>query len=135
MKGVIPFIFGLLVLLSSCGTTRIITSHPDADIYVNNVKKGQGRVDLKRMGPPQKSQVRAEYLGNKTETIVVKREFDFGTLILGLYSYGIGLVVGWRYPNEILIPVAMPEPQYNSESDHGYPTSPWMRPPKTWGSK
>ncbi|MFT6868103.1 MAG: hypothetical protein ACJA08_002953 [Cyclobacteriaceae bacterium] len=124
-----------IIWLSSCGTTRIVTNNPDAVIYVNNVKKGKGPVEIKRMGPPQKTNIHAEYQGTKTDNQQIKREFDLGTLILGLYSYGVGLVVGWRYPKEILIPLNLSEYYITPDFKEGQATSPWMNPPKAWGSK
>jgi hypothetical protein len=125
-----------VILLGSCGTTRIIATHPQADIYVNNVKKGQGEVSLKRMGPPQKAVVYAKYEGEKSDEKRIKREFDLATLIIGMYSYGLGLVLAWRYPNEVLLHTGPPQ-EISTQLDNkpSQPISPWQLPPRTWGGE
>ncbi|MEP4533117.1 MAG: hypothetical protein ABJ004_08520 [Cyclobacteriaceae bacterium] len=126
----------LLLLITSCGTTRIIANNPEADIYINNLKKGEGEVEIKRMGPPQKMKIYAEYYGSKSSERQIKREFDLSTLVLGLYTYGIGFAFGWRYPKEVFLQSTPIEIHPTDGSDViTNEVSPWLRPPRIWGDQ
>ncbi|MEO9477459.1 MAG: hypothetical protein ABJG41_18075 [Cyclobacteriaceae bacterium] len=132
----LPVLLVLLLLLASCGTSRIIATHPDADIYINNIKKGKGEVEIKRMGPPQKSKIYAQHNGSKSNERQIKREFDLGTLVLGLYTYGIGFAVGWRYPKEVFLQSSPNEiRQIDAQDGIANEVSPWLRPPRVWGAQ
>lgn len=125
----------VLVITSGCGTTRILTNHSDAEIHIDNVKKGSGEVELKRMGFPHKSNISVHYQNKKVAERELKREFDLGTLVLGLYTYGLGFAFGWRYPKEVFVPIDLAT--YNdlvSPHEEESQTS-WMRPPRVWGKE
>lgn len=132
----LPSFLALLLLITSCGTTRIIANSPEANIYINNIKKGEGEVEIKRMGPPQKIKIYGEYNGSKSNEREIKREFDLSTLVLGLYTYGIGFAFGWRYPKEVFLQSTPIEIQPTDGADIiTNEVSPWLRPPRVWGAQ
>ena len=101
----ILFLYSLAaILLSSCGTTTIISSAPQDDIYINQVFKGTGTAKIVRMGPPSKSHIEERKMGRTVGEITAKRNFDVITFLLGCYTYGTGFILCWRYPQTITIP-------------------------------
>ena len=54
-----------------------------------------------------------------------KRKFDFVTFVLGMYTYGPGLLIGWRYPKTIVL-----HPDYTMGWDEQ--DNPWVNPSSAW---
>jgi hypothetical protein len=127
----------LSMLIASCGVTRVTVSRPDVDIYINNVKQAKGAANVKRVGPPKKVNIVAKYQGQTVGELKAKRQFDLATVIIGLYSYGIGFGLAWHYPRVIDVPISMP--QYVMEQERNRLPSEeiksiWMKPPRIWGA-
>lgn len=127
MRNWILIVWGLL-LLSGCGTTTLMVSDPDADIYVNQVYKGRGDVKIPRMGPPKTLHVEARLHGKLAGEKVIKRKFDFLTFLTGYFTYGTGFIWGWRFPETVLITIAK-DP---GASSFDKTESRWNQPPKNW---
>jgi hypothetical protein len=96
----------LSILLFSCGSTRIITNQSsDIDIYINGVNCGKNEVKITRSGAPHKINIEAKYNGQLVGQISEKRYFTFSTFLVGYCTYGLGLILDWKYPLEIIIPI------------------------------
>jgi hypothetical protein len=101
-----------------CGTTKIITDQNIyADIYLNGIKKGQKAIEIQRRGVPKKIELTAKYKGQLVGHVIVKRKFDWSTFLIGYFTYGIGFITAWNYPEIIIIPTK------NLNDDSG--SSPW----------
>jgi hypothetical protein len=114
----------LCFLFVACGTTRIVTDQNiNADIYLNGVKKGQKNIEIRRTGFPERIQLSAKYQGQELGSISVRRKFEWSTFLIGYFTYGIGFLTAWRFPELITIPTA----KINPEEDF----SPWDMPQKS----
>ncbi|MBT3207972.1 MAG: hypothetical protein HN704_15735 [Bacteroidetes bacterium] len=100
----IVYFFTIAVLFSSCGTTKIIADNNEVDIYIDGSKKGKGSVEIRRMGVPKKIDVVAKFRTKEVGTLQLKRKFDFVTFLTGYFSYGMGFIFGWRFPEMVTIP-------------------------------
>lgn len=127
MKKLLSLISAAMILYG-CSSTQVMVNSPKVDIYIDNVNMGKGTVEIRRMGPPKRKQVVARYEGKTVGEMEIRRKFDVVTFFLGLYTYGVGLVLGWRYPSVIMVPIELPY--------EGAPArkNPWMEPPRIWGS-
>jgi len=124
MKLIITFLSFVLLILTGCGTTSIITNASyTPDFYVNGQFAGKGSATITRMGPPKKVTISVKYRGEEVGNLVQKRKFDGVTCLCGYLSYGIGLFTAWRFPAVIVVPVAAPA--YTEESN------PWTNPRKS----
>ena len=114
----------LCFLLIGCGTTRIITDQNiNADIYLNGIKKGQRNIEITRTGVPKRIELSAKYQGQALGSISVRRKFEWTTFLIGYFTYGIGFITAWRFPDVIMIPTS----KINNEDD----LSPWDTPQKS----
>jgi len=124
----------LSLLLSSCGSSRIITNQSsDIDIYINGVNFGKNEVKITRSGIPHKILIEAKYNGQLVGQLTEKRYFTFGTFIVGNCTYGLGYVFDWKYPLEIIIPINssnLTQLQNNVQSQWDKPneSSVWNKP-------
>jgi hypothetical protein len=105
MKNCIIFFLLAIVLLTGCGTTQLVSYRSDVDIYVNGRLKGKGQAEITRTGPPQKIHVQAKYHGREVGSVDVRRKIKFLTVLVGIYTYGVGFFFTWRYPEMVIIPV------------------------------
>ncbi len=121
------FILILAIIISGCGTTDIYVPHSDVDIYINNVQKGKGTAEITRTGVPKKKHITAKYEGQLVGEKTIKRKFNLLTGIVGLYTYGIGLIFCWQYPNTVYVPVDT-EIIYGVNNNRNI----WMEPPNKW---
>lgn len=125
MKKIPALLLSLVLLITSCGTTTIIGTSSWHDIYVDKVCLGKGTVKITRMGIPKTIKVE-ERAGNKViASATGKRKFDFVTFVLGMYTYGPGLLIGWRYPKTIVL-----HPDYTMGWDEQ--DNPWVNPSSAW---
>jgi hypothetical protein len=122
------FLFILFLLLSGCGTTQLISYNPNVDIYVNNKFKGRGNATITRVGPPEKSNIEAKYDGHVVGSIVIHRKITFVTCLVGLYTYGIGFFLTWKYPELVIIPVE----DFQNVKSFDKNKSIWELPPGEW---
>jgi len=121
MKPIFIFYLFLLLLLVGCGKTRIITNASyTPNLYVNDQFVGKGSATITRTGPPKRITITAKYNGEQVGSMIVKRKFTGATCLIGYFSYGIGLVTAWRFPETILLPLFALE--YNEENN------PWTNP-------
>ena len=116
-------------LLLSCGSinTQIIANHPDVEIYINNVYKGKNIVEIPKIGIPQSKTISARYHGIIVGEKRIHRNFEPITAISGCFTYGIGWLVFWRYPDVIYIPIDTEIIEKNPQ-----PKNIWQQPPKNW---
>lgn len=128
MKKVLSYLCIVLVL-TGCGTTQVMVNSPRTDIYIDNVHMGKGSVEITRMGPPKRKNLVAKHEGTTVGQMEIKRKFDVLTALIGIYTYGVGFIVGWRYPSVVIIPTEQIEGVTPASKN------PWMDPPKVWGSK
>ena len=114
-------------LLSGCGTTTIIPSNPQNDIYVDQAFIGKGTAKVTRMGPPRKIFIEEKSMGRVVGEINEKRKFDFVTFLLGCYTYGTGFLVCWRYPEKVVIPAVIRSNWDNAGTCWEQPGSKWKK--------
>jgi len=120
--------FSILVifffLLTGCGTTRIVVDqNVNADIYLNGVKKAQNYLEITRTGTPKRIELSAKYQGQELGKISVRRKFEWTTFLVGYFTYGIGFLTAWRFPEQIVIPV--------KRIDMDIASNPWDTPRKS----
>lgn len=120
----IIFLF-LLFILGSCGTTQIVTHEAEAEIYVDGDRKGTGRAEIIRTGIPKRIEITAEYDGKQIGSQSVRRRFDGATFISGMFTYGLGFIVCWRFPATIFVPTEQIEVYDNEQNKQSI----WKRPP------
>lgn len=95
----------ILFVFASCGTTNILVSNSDIEVYVNGQYKGKGGAQIPRMGPPATANIEAKYQSQVVGSVEAKRKFDFLTLFIAIETYGTGAFFAWRYPAEIVVPI------------------------------
>lgn len=116
MKSIIIAVI-LSCLLTSCGTTQLVSSNTRADIYVNDVLVGKnGSATIKRAGAPHTAVVRAHYRNRTIGTTTIKRRFTWGTALVGYYTMGVGLFCYWQYPSTAVISCETIEDAENQKS-------------------
>jgi hypothetical protein len=96
------FLFTIL-LVCSCGSTSIITSDPNADIYMDNSYIGRGKATVRSIGFPNTAELEARRGYRVIGRSDMSRNFTFGTFCLGTISYFTGWIWGWYYPDEVFI--------------------------------
>lgn len=95
--------FGLI--LAGCGSTRIISEDPTAEIFINNRFIGVGEAEVNRVGPPHRARLEARKGGETVGRQMMHRHFSFMTVVWGFCSYYTGFYWGWYYPNSVIIPL------------------------------
>jgi len=94
------------LMFFGCGTTKImVDQNIHADIYLNGVKKAQNYLEITRTGFPRRIELAAKYQGQSLGTISVRRKFEWTTFLVGYFTYGIGFLTAWRFPEQIIIPI------------------------------
>jgi hypothetical protein len=127
-KRLITILFLLPLIFAGCGTTQIVCNNADASIYVNGMMKGRGSAQITRMGPPKKVYIEARYNGDIIGSLDIRRSFDWATCCVGYFTYGIGLIFAWRFPETVIIPL-----KQNSYNKEAVPAgSIWDMPPGEW---
>lgn len=104
--------------------TQIVTNEPNAVIFVDGERVGQGTAEVRRMGLPGSVQVRVEVDGQVQGEQTLKRSFTMATALLGLCTYGTGWFWAWQYPEELYISV---EPSA-ARDPWGAEADPWLTP-------
>ena len=130
MKKYLLVILSCFFILASCGTTTLMTDYPYAEIYVDGDKKGTGKAEIKRYGAPDSKTVVAKYRGREIGRDKIKRKFGPGSLVLTLYSYGLGFFFTWHYPETIYIQTN--KGQGNQQDLNKKEENIWMEPPGAW---
>ena len=112
-------------LLISCGSTQIITDrYNDLDIYVDGVFKGNKNVYIARTGTPQRYLIQAKANGLTLGELDTRRSFTVGTLLLASVTDGIGILIGWRFPKTLIVPIGN---QANNDDSNEPFVSPWEK--------
>ena len=114
-------------MLYGCGTTTILVNNSDVDLYVNNVYKGKGHVEVCRTGFPKRLYIEAKYKGASVGELIVKRKLDGTSCLAGYFTYGVGLLFTFRYPASIVVPTSLDIKIQNIHQE-----SIWKRPPNNW---
>jgi len=120
----------LILALTGCGTSRIISSNPKAEIYINNTYRGVGEISVTRAGLPQKINITARYNGLEVGSICARRQVMAISFFVGYVTYGVGFFLTWKYPKTITIPLQ----EKTSVSTFDSLESIWNLPPEE-GSK
>jgi hypothetical protein len=96
-------------LLVGCTTTRIISTDPQAEIYLDDSYVGSGSGTVKSIGWPHSAKVEARNNGEVLATAEMSRSFTWTTALIACISYGTGLLWAWEYPDQftIVVPYAM----------------------------
>ncbi len=112
-----------VLLFVACGSTRIRSQDPHAEIFMNHQSLGVGEVSIGRVGPPKRAQLEARREGKTVGETELRRSFTGMTVLWGLFSYYTGFYWGWYYPKVVTIPL-------KSTSENGAPEfkSPWVNP-------
>jgi len=113
-------LLSLLVLLSSCGSSIILTDRGN-DIYLNGEKCGTEKVEIPRTGIPKGTTIDIKQGHDIVNSYRLKRKFTFGTLLYTLAFQWVGLGLGWQYPKSTYIKGKKAKPQ---------DTEIWSKPPK-----
>ena len=95
----------LLLLVCSCGTTKIICPESNAEIYLDNSYVGQGTAKVKSVGFPHTAYLEARKGGRVIGKTTMSRSFTFNTFLIGLCTYYSGFIWAWYYPDDVTIPV------------------------------
>ncbi len=127
---IIGLTFILIIFNVGCGTTDIMVNNSNVDIYINGAHKGKGSVAIKRTGPPKKAHIKAKYKGYLVGETTIKRKMTSSTAIIGLFSYGLGLVFCWQYPDFLVVAIKN-EMMEQMDSVQGGKNI-WMAPPGKW---
>jgi hypothetical protein len=109
----------------SCGTTRIVPSHDNLDIFINGKYAGNNNVNITRSGLPKKIHIQVKANGLTLSELTVRRNITLGTVLVGSWTYGLGFIFDWRYPEMIFIPIDLPSDQKTKG------ISPWDKPKET----
>ena len=128
---ILIFLIFSLLFFYSCGTTSIVVSNSNVDLYVNNVYKGKGQAEVRRTGFPKKMKIEAKYQGSTVGELVVKRKFDVVTFLSCYFTYGIGLLFSFRYPASVVVPISLDSSEPNSNPNSNK-VGVWKRPPGKW---
>ena len=116
----------LLLSMTACGTTHIMTTVPGAVIYVNGARL-TGEPKIRQRGPPGSAKVEAVAPDGRRATQRIKRTFTWKTFFIGCLTYYTGWLLAWEYPPFVM--VAMPE----ATSGWDDPANDvWLRPPPGW---
>jgi hypothetical protein len=118
----------MLFIFAGCGTTHLVTYNSNVDIYVNNQFKGKGQTTITRTGPPQKVHIEAKYNNQQVGLMDLRREVKFITAVIGLYTYGIGFFLSWKYPETVIIPIN----DIHEQKSFDHKESIWDLPPGEW---
>jgi len=118
----------ILIILTGCGATALVTNNSNIDIYVNNKFKGKGSAYITRTGPPQKVHIEAKYQGQQVGSMDLHRQIKFITVIAGLYTYGVGFFLTWKYPETVIIPIT----EIQEKKGFDLKKSIWELPPGEW---
>lgn len=112
------------MLLVSCGSTRIYCPDPQTDIYMDGSYLGKGETTISSMGLPNTAELEAKKFGKVVGKTQMKRQFTWGTLIIGIFTYYTGFLWAWYYPDDVEIPLLQ------IVNPDGSVTSPWDKPPQ-----
>jgi hypothetical protein len=116
------------LLGSGCVTSRVFTNEPDARVYVDGRRLAPGQ-RFWAIGPPHRAEVRVVAPDGREARARMRRQFGFGTALLGFYSLGTCWALCWTYPDELT--VLLPPPAAPTW-DAAPGADPWTRPPPAW---
>jgi hypothetical protein len=127
----------VMALLASgaagCGSTQILTTEPDARIFVDGRALGQGHASIDKRGTPGSTTVVVKTADGRQQQSVVERSFTGTTLVAGLFTYGICLFACWEYPDTVFIPLPeSPRATASLPLATAAAADPWMTPPAGW---
>lgn len=110
MKNLHFLLFFFILILCSCGTTRIqLSKNIKANIYIDGENRGTSPVTITRTGFPTARHVSVkDFKGNEITSITIKRSITTGTILFALIPfYGTipSLLFNWKYKREIIVPI------------------------------
>jgi hypothetical protein len=117
---------------AGCGSTQILTTQPDARIFVDGRALGQGQASIDKRGAPGSAVVVVKTADGRQQQSIIQRSFTGTTLVAGLFTYGICLIACWEYPDTVFI--ALPEPPRPAAPPPVATAAgdPWLIPPANW---
>ncbi|MBI2603555.1 MAG: hypothetical protein HYW48_10925 [Deltaproteobacteria bacterium] len=93
-----------LISLVSCTTTSVITNSKHAQVFVDGQYEGKGSVvEIPSWGSRATVEIKAKENG-QSNVMRVTRKFTFSTLVVSLFTYGLGLLFYWQLPDTIVMP-------------------------------
>lgn len=91
MKSLHLLLFFFILILCSCGTTRIqLSKNIKANIYIDGENRGTSHVTITRIGFPTARHVSVkDFKGNENTSMTIKRSITTGTILFALIpGYG-----------------------------------------------
>jgi hypothetical protein len=122
--------FGLALvcaLAAGCGTTTITTNRRDARIYVDGAMVGRGEAEIRQRGMSSSARIEVRTEDGARGERTIKRRFTGTTLVIGLFTYGVGLFTALEYPDEVYVQI-----EEAPQGDGGWGGSAWDQPPSGW---
>ena len=128
MRPALPLLV-MVLGLSACGHTTIVTNDRSAKIYADGEFLGLGEARYaSRTGIPRSMTITVKTPYAKVER-EVSREFTATTAVLGAFTYMTGWFWGWQYPESVI--VMLPE-RAAEGSGWDAAASAWDRAPAGW---
>jgi hypothetical protein len=113
---------------TGCVTSRVHVNDPDARVWVDGRRVVPGQ-RFWGVGPPHRAEVRVATPDGREVRARLSRQFGFGTLMLGFYSFGVCWVMCWSYPDELTVILPpRPAPTWDAVPN----ADPWSHPPPGW---
>ncbi len=94
-----------LLAAAACGTTHIHTDDRSALIYVDGELAGRGDAETRRFGVPHTADILVIAPDGRRARRSVARSFTSATLVAGLFTDLVGLLVAWELPESIYVPL------------------------------
>lgn len=119
------------VALAACGTTRIHTNDPNAQIYVNGRYVGKGTAEVRQRGVAGSANVLVKSSDGRRATRSMRRRFTGTTVLIGLVTAYTGFLWAWEYPDEVYVPLEEP---VSTRKTSGWESTEdmWTSPPAGW---
>ncbi len=128
-----PLLVAAGLLLSGCGTVRVVTNDPEARIHVDGVAEGKGEARVNRWGAPRSVEVLVKAPDGRTARAEMSRSFRWSTFFLGFITYGVCWIACWGFPEELSVPLpAAPASPGSTWEPAPAARDPWSQPPPGW---
>jgi len=115
-----------------CGTSRVVTNDPSANIWANGKLIGRGQASLEQRGMSEETLISVRTDDGRTQNILAKRSMTAFTVLAGLFSYGLCFVFCWEYPDTIF--ALLPPAGAAVPAAPAAPVDPWLSPPADWSA-
>ena len=116
-----------------CGTSRVITNDPSANIWANGKLIGRGQASIEQRGMSETTLISVQTADGRTQNVLAKRSVTAFTVLTGLVSYGLCFIFCWEYPETILAWLP-PTAGAQAPPASAAPVDPWLSPPAEWSA-